>query len=85
MAIPYDPFLRQPTPDWELQIKKPFVGVPVKCSVVMTVSEVIGGFLLCVNAEGERISEPRLCVGAESIEAGVRAVLTHLVSKGLEK
>lgn len=55
------------------------IQVPIKHSVFLTIAPVEGGYLMDIN-QGSR----HLCVGAESVEQGVRHILTHLVAKGLE-
>jgi hypothetical protein len=49
-------------------------------NVLLAIATVDGGYVLSID-----YGPHKLCVGAEAIETGVRAVLTHLVTKGLEK
>jgi hypothetical protein len=62
-----------------------YLTIPAKLTVVMSIATIQGGYVLSINDEATGRTEPLLCVGAESIEAGVRAVLTYLVAQGLEK
>lgn len=54
--------------------------VPIKHVVYLQIAELDGGFILTVDH-----GKYQLCVGADKIETGVRAVLTHLVAKELNK
>jgi hypothetical protein len=82
MASPYTPNV---DPYERMAQSVPRIGIPMTCSVVISIGNVEGGFVLCVNAQGEQLGHPRLCFGAEAIEQGVQAVITHLVTQGLEK
>lgn len=63
----------------------PTINVPVRSSVIISIAPVDNGFILAVNQPGEQIGPPSLCVGAESIEHGVRTILTQLVEGQLSK
>ena len=64
----------------DMQRNAAVLCVPITHAVHLTIGIVEGGYLLSINQQNNQ-----LCIGAESIEAGVRAVLTHLVTQGLEK
>jgi len=58
--------------------------LPVTQSVRLDIAKLENGYILSITNQRGHSNLPMLCVGAESVESGVRAILAYLVTKELE-